>query len=64
MQKSGGGQETRFHAVAIQEPHRLNVERDEGFPAQPLSVMGDDSVREIAAHFQHGEAKNPNRLAQ
>jgi len=52
-----GLRDSRRKPGGLQPRDRLPVERDEGLSAQPVAVMGDHAIREIATGFEHGESR-------
>ena len=49
--------EPRRLTLSRQQLHRLLVEGNKRFPAQPTAVISDDAIGEIAAGLENGKAK-------
>jgi hypothetical protein len=48
-------------ALPGDQGNRLLSNRDEGFAAKPMAVIGDDAVGEVAAGLEHAEARRDRR---
>ena len=50
-------QKARWLALCREKCNRFFVEGNEGFPAEPVSFIGNDAIGEITSRFEHRQAR-------